>query len=51
LLAREQVARGATAQVLSEPNLLRARQLAEAQGDVPGAAVCNAKTDAEHRHR
>ncbi|MFZ4538082.1 metal ABC transporter ATP-binding protein [Propionivibrio sp.] len=40
LLAREVVARGATAEVLSEANLLRARQLGEAQGEVPGAAIC-----------
>jgi zinc/manganese transport system ATP-binding protein len=50
LLAREQVARGATAEVLSEPNLLRARHLAEAQGDVPGVAVCHAELSAEHSH-
>ena len=54
LLAREVVARGPTAQVLSEANLQRARELAEAQGEVPGAAaICHADTDtvAEHRHQ
>ena len=54
LLAREVVARGATAQVLTEANLLRARQLAETHGDTPGAAVCSAEergVDTEHRHR
>lgn len=42
LLAREAVARGKTAEVLSEDNLLRARQLAEAQGDSSHAAICRA---------
>jgi zinc/manganese transport system ATP-binding protein len=55
LLAREVVARGATAQVLSEANLQRARELAEAQGEISGtAAICHAETSAgsaaEHRH-
>ena len=54
LLAREVVARGATAQVLSEANLLRARQLAETHGELPGAAICRAEGEAgdtEHGHR
>ena len=54
LLAREQVARGATGEVLSEANLLRARQLAETQGDAPGVAVCSGEdhsADTEHQHR
>ena len=41
LLAREVVARGATAEVLSEANLHRARHLAETQGESSGAAVCH----------
>jgi len=53
LLAREQVARGATGEVLTEANLLRARQLAEAHGELPGAAVCSTevKASTEHHHR
>jgi zinc/manganese transport system ATP-binding protein len=43
LLAHEVVARGATAEVLSDANLLRARQLADPQGEVPQAAVCRAE--------
>ncbi len=53
LLAREVVARGPTAQVLSEANLQRARELAEAQGEVSEAvAICHADTSAvaEHPH-
>ena len=53
LLAREVVARGPTAQVLSEANLQRARELAEAQGEILGAAaICHADTGAvaEHHH-
>ena len=60
LLAREVVARGPTAQVLSEANLQRARELAEAQGEISGAAaICQADIShadpgvgaaAEHRH-
>ena len=41
LLAREVVARGATADVLSEENLLRARHLAEAQGQTADAPICH----------
>lgn len=44
LLAREVVARGPTAEVLSEANLQRARQLAEAQGEISGAAICHGET-------
>jgi zinc/manganese transport system ATP-binding protein len=53
LLAREVVARGPTAQVLSEANLQRARELAEAQGEASGTeAICHADSAilAEHRH-
>ena len=52
LLAREVVARGATADVLSETNLLRARQLAEVQGESSAAAICQAETlhPSEHPH-
>ena len=55
LLARELVARGPTAQVLSEENLHRARHLAEARGDFQGAAICHddahdARNAAEHHH-
>jgi zinc/manganese transport system ATP-binding protein len=42
LLAREVVARGATAEVLSETNLLRARNLAETRSAPPEAAICHA---------
>ena len=42
LLAREVVARGRTSEVLSEENLHRARELAEAQGEFSDGAVCNA---------
>lgn len=41
LLARELVACGETAQVLSAENLLRARQLAEGSGDGALASVCH----------
>ncbi|MFT3850446.1 MAG: ABC transporter ATP-binding protein [Propionivibrio sp.] len=41
LLAREAVARGNTADVLSEENLMRARRLAESQGDFSHAAICH----------
>lgn len=53
LLARELVARGPTAEVLSDANLKRARELAEAQGEVPAAAICSAEVrtiDTEHHH-
>ena len=50
LLAREVVARGATAEVLSADNLARARSLAVAAGDV-AAAVCSDHTEHLHRHR
>ncbi len=40
LLAREAVARGKTAKVLSEENLLRARLLSETQGEFSHAAIC-----------
>ena len=52
LLAREVVARGATADVLSEANLLRARHLAEAQGETLDAGICKADAAeaAEHHH-
>lgn len=42
LLAREVVARGDTARVLSDDNLLRARQIAERQGSDSDATVCHA---------
>lgn len=42
LLAREVVARGATADVLSETNLLRARNLAETRSAPPEVAICHA---------
>jgi zinc/manganese transport system ATP-binding protein len=45
LLAREVVARGATAEVLSEENLRHARHLAEAQGEVLGVAICHSDAD------
>ena len=54
LLAREVVARGATGEVLSDANLLRAQHQAETHGETPVAAVCNSKVgavDTEHRHR
>ena len=48
LLAREVVARGATADVLSEENLLRARHLAEAQGQTADTPIChNGETNEE----
>ena len=55
LLAREVVARGATAEVLSEENLLRARHLAEAQSQAPDTPICHTDdtrdhTGAEHQH-
>ena len=40
LLAREQVARGATAEVLSEANLEQARVLAGLQGDRTALEIC-----------
>jgi zinc/manganese transport system ATP-binding protein len=40
LLAREVIARGDTAGVLSDTNLERARAIAEGRGDDPHAAVC-----------
>ena len=42
MLARDAIAYGKTAEVLSEENLLRARRLAEAQGDFSHAPVCHA---------
>ena len=45
LLARELVARGDTASVLSKANLLRARHLAEGRGDDAHAAVCHSDQD------
>lgn len=52
LLARELVARGKTADVLTEENLLRARQLAESQGSAADTAICSADTaeTPEHTH-
>ena len=52
MLAREVVARGATTEVLSEANLLRARHLADMHGEAPHAAVCRAEDDtlSEHTH-
>ncbi len=47
LLAREVVARGDTASVLSEENLLRARRLAEGRGDDAHAPVCHAVGNVE----
>ncbi|SBT08415.1 ABC transporter related [Candidatus Accumulibacter aalborgensis] len=47
LLAREVVARGDTASVLSDENLRRARQLAEGRGDQGNAPVCHNEQDAE----
>ncbi|WP_300449893.1 ABC transporter ATP-binding protein [Accumulibacter sp.] len=41
LLAREVVARGETAKVLSDANLQRARQLAERRADPRQAAICH----------
>lgn len=41
LLAREVIARGDTAGVLSDTNLERARAIAEGRGDDPHAAVCH----------
>lgn len=48
LLSREAVARGTTAEVLSEENLLRARRLSEVQGDHSHAAVCHASDPGNH---
>jgi len=50
LLAREVVARGATADVLCEENQERARHLAEAQGDDADAPICHADITAQHHH-
>ena len=47
LLAREIVARGDTATVLSEANLLRARKLAEGRGGDAHAPVCHADEGAQ----
>lgn len=41
LLAREAVAHGKTAEVLSEANLARARQLSETRGDPAHVAICH----------
>jgi len=46
LLARELVARGETASVLTTANLQRARRLAEGHGDGTGAAICQVDRDA-----
>jgi zinc/manganese transport system ATP-binding protein len=50
LLAREVVARGATAAVLTEENLLRARHLAEGQGEASPATICETDHAGEHLH-
>jgi zinc/manganese transport system ATP-binding protein len=50
LLAREVVARGVTSEVLSEANLLRARHLAEGQGEASPSRICEADHAGEHRH-
>lgn len=41
MLAREAIAHGKTAEVLSDENLLRARRVAEAQGDFSHVPVCH----------
>ena len=46
LLAREVVARGDTASVLSDANLRRARQLAEGSGELARAPICHVEPDA-----
>ena len=52
LLAREMVARGATAEVLSEENLLRARHLAEAQSQTADTPICHSgEANEEPIHR
>jgi zinc/manganese transport system ATP-binding protein len=51
LLAREVVARGLTAEVLSDENLLRARHLAEDQSQTPDEAICHADNEEAERHR
>ncbi len=51
LLSREVVARGATADVLSEENLQRARALALVNGEVSAAAICSTDGHPEHSHR
>lgn len=48
LLAREVVARGATAEVLTDANLQRARRLAETQGEATDAAICHSDHDSDH---
>lgn len=48
LLAREPVARGATDEVLSDDNLRRAQQLAEARSETPRAAVCHDAKSGHH---
>ncbi|WP_291993099.1 ABC transporter ATP-binding protein [Candidatus Accumulibacter sp. ACC003] len=45
LLAREIIARGDSASVLSDENLLRARQIAEGGGDEAHAAICHANQE------
>lgn len=51
LLAREVIARGPTAEILSEENLLRARHLAEAQSQTPDTPICHSdETRTEHPH-
>jgi zinc/manganese transport system ATP-binding protein len=50
LLAREVVARGATTAVLTDDNLLRARHLAEGQGEASPSKICEADHAGEHQH-
>ena len=50
LLAREVVARGATAAVLSDANLERARHLAESQGESVDAPICHSDEVVERMH-
>lgn len=47
LLAREAIARGKTAEVLSESNLLRARHLAESQGEAPDTPICHTESECD----
>ena len=50
LLAREVVARGKTADVLTDANLERARHLAEAQGEAADAAICHSDHSDHSEH-
>jgi zinc/manganese transport system ATP-binding protein len=50
LLAREVVAQGATATVLTDENLQRARHLAEGQGEASPATICASNHVGEHVH-